>query len=193
MPFIDKTFDDCEIKVVRRRRLWDRVKLEYRCTSLIQSLYRGWRVRRALSTWQRDFWVQVLDEATDTFYYLNTCSQEIMWRKPYEMVISELVTVRDHNSVSLPPGWTKQRDPRLKLVYFYNQNKNEYRWEAPVDNKALLGKGAKIFDSSWFERQDKMAIATTSYKTRIIGLWEERKDPATGNILLDDLSRFITI
>ena len=45
-------------------------------------------------SWYRDYWVEAIDETTDSTYYFNTWSQETRWTKPYEMVISTLLRVR---------------------------------------------------------------------------------------------------
>jgi hypothetical protein len=124
---------------------------------------------------------QAEDEATDTPYYFNTWSQETRWSKPFEMVLSEKLLKAATGD--MPPGWVRRKEPKVKLHYYYNEAKNEFRWEPPaakVKQVQAASLRAKLYDSAWFDRQNKHDLAARARKTRAIGFWEERKDPETG-------------
>ncbi|CAB1113691.1 unnamed protein product [Ectocarpus sp. CCAP 1310/34] len=55
----------------------------------IQRIFRGWRVRRAINSWYRDYWIESEDAATGDVYYVNTWNQEIRWVKPLEISLFE--------------------------------------------------------------------------------------------------------
>lgn len=69
------------------------------------------------------------------------------------------------------------------------QAKHEFRWEAPANPGQGTTQGAtrsrlsttRVYDASWFNRQNKAELSARSHRTRPIGLyWEERRDPETG-------------
>jgi len=182
LPLIDGV--QKRTKDTRSKRLRDRIRLESRSAKKIQTIYRGWRLRKALYSWYRDYWVQCMDEATDTPYYYNTWSQDVVWYRPYEMELSAVLQrCSVPSNIILPAGWSRKKDPHINLSYYYNEAKHEYRWEPP-SNKVTPPVGQqrsnRIYDSAWFERQDRNGLIKRSGKTRLIGLWEERKDPDTG-------------
>jgi hypothetical protein len=57
MPLIVGVED--RTKAARLKRLRDRVRLQYRSARRIQATYRGWRLRKAMFSWYRDYWIQV--------------------------------------------------------------------------------------------------------------------------------------
>ncbi len=76
-------------KAVRDRtvRLRTKVRLEKKSSTAIQRVFRGWRLRRALFSWYRDYWVEKADEVTGALYFFNTWSEEVKWQRPLEMTL----------------------------------------------------------------------------------------------------------
>ncbi|CAM9152240.1 unnamed protein product, partial [Laminaria digitata] len=78
-----------KVKLLRTARLRKKVRSERRGATTIQTNFRGWRVRKAISSWYRDYWIESEDKATGDVYYVNTWNQEIRWSKPLEMSLFE--------------------------------------------------------------------------------------------------------
>ncbi|CAN0325015.1 unnamed protein product, partial [Pylaiella littoralis] len=78
-----------KVKLLRTARLRKKVRSEKSGAITIQRIYRGWRVRAAINSWYRDYWVESEDEATGDVYYVNTWNQEIRWIKPLEISLFE--------------------------------------------------------------------------------------------------------
>eukprot|EP00752_Nemacystus_decipiens_P012503 g11074.t1 len=78
-----------KVKLLRTARLRKKVRSERRGASIIQRVFRGWRVRKAINSWYRDYWVESEDAATGDVYYVNTWNQELRWTKPLEMSLFE--------------------------------------------------------------------------------------------------------
>lgn len=72
-----------EVKKNRGKRLREKVRLERRSCSTIQSLWRRALVRVAYTDPLRDYWIECYDEdqGPDVYYY-NTWSQETSWKVP---------------------------------------------------------------------------------------------------------------
>ena len=87
------------VKVRRDRvvRLRNRVRREAAAAVAVQRTFRGWRLRRALFSWYRDYWVAQEDEATGALVYYNTWSEEVRWSQPLEM------TLLPHLAKDTPP------------------------------------------------------------------------------------------
>eukprot|EP00968_Pinguiococcus_pyrenoidosus_P028862 scaffold8168_cov239-Pinguiococcus_pyrenoidosus.AAC.1 len=75
----------------RSARLRTKVRAEKAAASALQRSFRGFRVRKALFAWTRDYWTAAADEATGDIYYLNTWSGEVQEKKPLEMALSESI------------------------------------------------------------------------------------------------------
>ena len=54
---------------------------------MIQRVFRGRRLRLALFSWYRDYWVEGVDATTNAPYFFNTWSEEVRWRRPLEMTL----------------------------------------------------------------------------------------------------------
>eukprot|EP00903_Cladosiphon_okamuranus_P017882 g16455.t1 len=78
-----------KVKLLRTARLRKKVRSERSGATVIQRIFRGWRVRKAIHSWYRDYWVETEDAATGDVYYVNTWNQEIRWTKPLEMILFE--------------------------------------------------------------------------------------------------------
>lgn len=87
------------VKVRRDRvvRLRNRVRREAAAAVAVQRTFRGWRLRQALFSWYRDYWVAQEDEATGALVYYNTWSEEVRWSQPLEM------TLLPHLAKDTPP------------------------------------------------------------------------------------------
>ena len=156
----------------------------------IQKVFRGWRIRKAMYSWYRDYWEKFIDESTDTAYYYNTWSQETVWYEPFEYVLSnhlrELKQRRKlagdvsslvHIEKKLPDGWIRKKDPKTKLTYFYHEGDHEYRWEKPLRREEK--KTVMLLNSNWFNRQEKEVLIARSTRKRAIGMWLEMRDSET--------------
>jgi hypothetical protein len=67
------------IKTKRDRivRLRNKVRQEKKSLTAIQRIFRGFRLRRALFSWYRDYWVERVDDTTGSTYFYNTWSEEV--------------------------------------------------------------------------------------------------------------------
>ena len=75
-------------KEERTLRLRDRVRREGWACVQIQKMFRGGRVRSAVHSWVRDYWIEVIDDYSGTPYWTNTWSSETRWIKPLEMTLA---------------------------------------------------------------------------------------------------------
>lgn len=77
------------IKTRRDRvvRIRNKVRLEKRSSTAIQRYFRGYRLRKALFSWYRDYWIEKVDETTGGNIYYNTWSEEVKWTRPLEMIL----------------------------------------------------------------------------------------------------------
>ncbi|CAM9339293.1 unnamed protein product [Scytosiphon promiscuus] len=78
-----------KVKLLRTARLRKKVRSERSGAGTIQRIFRGWRVRKAINSWYRDYWIESEDAATGDVYYVNTWNQEIRWVKPLEISLFE--------------------------------------------------------------------------------------------------------
>ncbi|CAM9101386.1 unnamed protein product [Hapterophycus canaliculatus] len=78
-----------KVKLLRTARLRKKVRSQRSGARTIQRTFRGWRVRRAINSWYRDYWIESEDAATGDVYYVNTWNQEIRWVKPLEISLFE--------------------------------------------------------------------------------------------------------
>ncbi|CAM9318828.1 unnamed protein product [Ectocarpus sp. 8 AP-2014] len=78
-----------KVKLLRTARLRKKARSERSGSITIQRIFRGWRVRRAINSWYRDYWIESEDAATGDVYYVNTWNQEIRWVKPLEISLFE--------------------------------------------------------------------------------------------------------
>merc|ERR1711871_1783270 len=80
-----------ELKTRRDRsiRLRNYVRKRDWAATSVQRAFRGYRLRQALYSWYRDYWIEVVDETTADTYYYNTWSEEVKWHKPLEMILKE--------------------------------------------------------------------------------------------------------
>ena len=75
-------------KEARRERLILTINTEFIMSRKIQKVFRGWRLRKAMYSWYRDYWEKFVDETTGSAYYYNTWSQETLWYEPFEYTLS---------------------------------------------------------------------------------------------------------
>ncbi|CAM9288359.1 unnamed protein product [Ectocarpus sp. 13 AM-2016] len=78
-----------KVKLLRTARLRKKARSERSGSITIQRIFRGWRVRRAINSWYRDYWIESEDAATGDVYYVNTWNQEMRWVKPLEISLFE--------------------------------------------------------------------------------------------------------
>ena len=166
----------------RSTRLREKVRLERWAATLIQRCFRGMRLRAALFSWYRDYWIEVVDETTGDVYFYNTWSEEVRWAKPLEMT---LLATSDQPVVRAGANeWVEQFDDEKGLPFWYNETSGEYRWEKPAElegEEEEQGMGETGQD--WFNTQSETGdLMGTGHHTRDIGEggWQEMMDPQSG-------------
>ncbi|CAM9688524.1 unnamed protein product [Chrysoparadoxa australica] len=144
-------------KVILQRtsRLRTMVRTQKRAATSIQKVFRGWRVRTAIASEVRQYWIEVEDEATGDIYYFNTWSEEAVWHRPLayvlfgqpeegnfelendqEPVYDEWVGMgvpapEQDTEEPVHTDWLHIQDPQLVMAYWYNPITFEYRWSDP--------------------------------------------------------------
>ncbi|KAG5184809.1 hypothetical protein JKP88DRAFT_354359 [Tribonema minus] len=165
-----------KVRLERSNRIRRRVRAERGAATTIQRHFRGWRVRRAVWSWCRDYWVAQEDPATGDMYYYNTWSQEARWTKPLEISLFERAPAQRRSRASArprnPPTIVASVDPNGGWVamvargaaggadtpLWHHTGTLQYRWSAPNDGGGGSG-GDAAFEAEAGTRAVAMAHA----------------------------------
>jgi len=83
----------------RTVRIRNEIRVRKKSAIAIQRCFRGYRLRQAMFSWYRDYWVERRDDTTGELFYFNTWSEEVKFNQPMEM--------------TLLPHLAKEYDPAL--------------------------------------------------------------------------------
>jgi len=167
---------ELETKELRTQRLRNQVRQELWAAHKIQSVFRGYRVRAALSSEIKEYWGEYSDEATGDIYYFNSWTEDTRWVKPLEMTLFEELFAEKPKEL----GWKEETDNRSGMTYYFNEVVMEYRWEKPPDDDEITEASEESRGRRWFRRQNKKVLMARSQKLREIGQYEEWQDPKKG-------------
>jgi hypothetical protein len=164
---------EVKTKAARTQRLRAKVRRERYNSTLIQSLFRGVRIRMAVA-WGGNYWVEGFDERSQRTFWYNTWTEEKKWVLPLEVILFGDTAVAEKQAGS---EWVEYFDEESGYPYYYNISTEEYRWERPEE----MGGGGKATGRDWYSEQDTGKLSSRGQNTgRNIGKWVEMQDPDSG-------------
>ena len=171
-----------DVRENRHKHLRRAVRDRQRGATMMQKLYRGHRVREAISRCGGvNYWIEAVDD-DGLPYYFNTWTQERQEERPYEMVLFGDIGGKGSKAAgtaSTKPSdgstWIEVFDEESGAPYYVNSVTNEYQWTVPkgFEDADLLDR-----QTNWLE-QDHMAMLTArggQGLTRAAGPWREMID-----------------
>ena len=180
-------FDVRENRHIYLRRA---VRDRQRGATAMQKLFRGYRVREAISRCGGvNYWIEAVDD-DGLPYFFNTWTQDRQERRPYEMVLFGDIGGQGSKAAgtaSTKPGegspWIEVFDEESGSPYYVNSITNEYQWTVP---KGFEDADLHDRQSSWLE-QDHMAMLTSrggQGRTRSAGPWREMIDEESSKLII---------
>jgi hypothetical protein len=180
----------------RVQRLQTKVRRERVAATLIQKIFRGFRIRCVVRE-GANCWLELPvpeEQAASgrTVYYYNAFTGESRWRKPLAMSIFHdgflkplPVDRATTSSGSTTTNWYEAYDEHVGQRYYYNPLTKEYQWERPdslsPDSAYLTDSQSSRKRREWLrDRQDdgelELLIAGSQLRCQL-GEWEHRVDP----------------
>ncbi|GLE06284.1 hypothetical protein PINS_up015531 [Pythium insidiosum] len=192
----------------RTKRLQTKVRRERVAATNIQRVFRGYRVRSAVSE-GANCWIEATADGGAGVYYYNTFTGESRWRKPLAMSIfgdtfmqpmtvdatparrnstsptSATVTVSE-GSGRRETAWYEAFDDRVGRAYYYNAKTKEYQWDRPdLVLSFLTDTRSARQRREWLENiaedGDVPAFVASSTLRNQLGEWEHRVDRLSEN------------
>jgi F-box/leucine-rich repeat protein 2/20 len=172
-------------KYERSNFLRHKVRAEQAASIDIQRRFRGYWVRGAIYSEDRDFWVEDYDTTTGQNLYINSWSNETRWRKPLSLKFNEVFHIGEKlgggsgEEMKKAGGWVEMKDVQHNLVYYYNNSANLYRWCEPSE---FVDEHEET-NSDWFDAQDLEGLLQNAAPSgKDIGSWNEMIDSDVGEV-----------
>ena len=75
-------------------------------------------------------WIEQIDSATGSPYYVNTATKQSSWDRP--VATSSIPPPAPHHATPLPAGWIQQIDPATGSPFYVNTATGQSSWHAPA-------------------------------------------------------------
>ena len=178
-----------DVRENRHIHLRKKVRDRQRGATHMQRLFRGHRVREAVSRCGGvNYWIEAVDD-DGLPYFFNTWTQDREEKMPFEMVLFGDIGGKGGKAAgtaSTKPEidgtvWVEVFDEESGAPYYVNSITNEYQWNAPVG----FGDGTvNEKQKHWLEQEHMAQLSArgsgSKGQVRVAGPWKELFDEESG-------------